>query len=589
VVRCGTCNAELPDGAGYCTGCGTPYAAELPTVPDAATQNVARPPPGAADGALPPTDGELGPGTHVGEYLITGVIGRGGMGTVYAGVHPVIGKQVAIKMLKPALSAESHMVGRFVQEARAVNQIGNKHIVDIFAFGQVPGSGHYFVMELLHGQSLAGRLAEGKPFNWDEALTILVEITTALSAAHGEGIVHRDLKPDNIYLSASKCGDRQVKLLDFGIAKLLKQDQALSTTQSGVQMGTPYYMSPEQCLGKPLDARADLYALGVVMFEMFTGGVPFPARSQVEAVTRHIQTPPPSPSDFVVLPEALEQLIMQCLAKDPAARPQSAAEARRRIEKVAAQLGADAEGGLRESRARRPKTGPIVRRAKDQQPAAAPPAARRGAPLMAGLTVAAVIAAAAVVYLKRDKSPPPAAPPAPLALQVLSTPSGAQVIINGALQALRTPGTFTVPRGGQIDLRLEKEGFTPLARAVDTVTTAEARTLELTLEPLAPKSAHLQVRTNARSARWLLNGVPVGDASGALFIESLPPGKHIISIEAPGFIPRSEPIHVHPDEHASIEWTLGAQPRPRPVVVRKEQPAPSVPAPVTAPSAWPPK
>jgi serine/threonine-protein kinase len=254
--------------------------------------------------ADPEGDTGLGPGTRVGEYVIEKQIGEGGMGLVFAAVHPVIGKHVAIKVLNPSLAGDATSVQRFIQEARAVNQIGHRNIVDIFGFGELPSGRHYFVMELLKGQSLKQRLAS--PLGDAEAFAVLGEICDALGAAHAAGVVHRDLKPDNIFIS----DESRVKLLDFGIAKLTENPAVLST-QAGQPMGTPRYMSPEQRLGRPIDLRTDLYALGVMMFEIFG--------SRDQAI-------------------GLGTLIHACLAEDPSARPESAAEIRARLDELAARL-----------------------------------------------------------------------------------------------------------------------------------------------------------------------------------------------------------------------------------------------------------
>ena len=170
------------------------------------------------------------------------------MGSVYAAVQPVIGKRVAIKVLAPHIASNPELVRRFVDEARAVNQIGHPNIVDIFSFGWLPDGRHYFVMEFLDGQSLADRIKRG-PFQPDEARRLLRQICQALEAAHRQGIVHRDLKPDNIWIVQPQHGDSYAKLLDFGIAKLMGDGDAGQRTQTGIVMGTPAYMSPEQCRG----------------------------------------------------------------------------------------------------------------------------------------------------------------------------------------------------------------------------------------------------------------------------------------------------------------------------------------------------
>src|SRR5262252_1294511 len=200
---------------------------------------------------------------EVGEYRVLRKIGEGGMGAVYAAVHPVIGKRVAIKVLAPHIASNPELVRRFVDEARAVNKIGHPNIVDIFSFGWLPDRRHYFAMEFLDGQSLAERIKRGS-FQPDEARRLLRHICQALEAAHRQGIVHRDLKPDNIWVVEPQHSDSYAKLLDFGIAKLVGDNDTGTRTQTGVLMGTPAYMSPEQCKGAGVDHRTDIYALGMI-------------------------------------------------------------------------------------------------------------------------------------------------------------------------------------------------------------------------------------------------------------------------------------------------------------------------------------
>src|SRR5258708_23836835 len=216
----------------------------------------------------------LAPNTDVGGYLIERELGRGGMGVVYAARHPVIGKRAAIKVLKPALSKNPATVERFIQEARAVNQIGHPNIVDIFALGELPDGRCYLVMDLLDGESLRARVKRG-PLHIIEAANVVDEVASALAAAHGKGFIHRDLKPDNVFLVAVP-GRTDVKLLDFGLAKLKPEAGTRAyRTATGAMVGTPDYMSPEQQRGGDgVDERTDVFALGVMAFEILTGNKP---------------------------------------------------------------------------------------------------------------------------------------------------------------------------------------------------------------------------------------------------------------------------------------------------------------------------
>src|SRR5436305_4084384 len=212
-------------------------------------------------------------GKSIGNYQIKAKLGEGGMGTVYLGEHPLIGKRVAVKVLLEELAAKEDIVSRFFNEAKAVNDIGHQNIVDIVDFGKVKndhgGDVVYFIMEFLDGESLAARLRRtGLSFN--ETMHVMTQCCSALTASHAKGIVHRDLKPENIYLCPRGTDKNFVKILDFGIAKLTGDGGTSShNTRTGLVIGTPAYMSPEQCEGKGFIAhRSDVYSLGVVTYEL---------------------------------------------------------------------------------------------------------------------------------------------------------------------------------------------------------------------------------------------------------------------------------------------------------------------------------
>jgi serine/threonine protein kinase len=272
-------------------------------------------------------DQRLANGTDINGYVIDGVLGKGGMGVVYSATHQVIGKRAAIKVLRADVSSSGSAVERFVQEARAVNQIGHPNIIDIFDYGVLPDGRAFHLMDLLVGESLRQRLRRG-PLHPSEAASAIDGITSALIAAHDKGFIHRDLKPDNVYLIAKDDGWPDVKLLDFGLAKLMPEaGQAAFITKTGVMLGTPEYMSPEQARGLSVDYRTDIYALGVLMFEILTGERPFPRMGDAFATLQcHAEEIPPSIASMISgLPEEMVQLVDAMLAKEPAARPSLAA------------------------------------------------------------------------------------------------------------------------------------------------------------------------------------------------------------------------------------------------------------------------
>jgi eukaryotic-like serine/threonine-protein kinase len=315
---CRTCNTQWPEGTNACPNDGFVFAMEMGST-------MAPPTAGAAAPALALQDGDLQPGAKIGEYRVDKKIGEGGMGAVYSATHPMIGKRAAIKVISAALGANADAVGRFMQEAQSVNQIGHPNIVDVFAFGELPDGRNYFVMEYLQGQSLADRMHKGE-FPLGEALEILDQVADALEAAHEKNIVHRDLKPDNVYLASVRGGRTLVKLLDFGIAKMSTDSSGsgggIAKTRTGMMMGTPGYLSPEQARGRNVDHRTDIYALGCMTFEIACGRLPFVADNAMDIVLMHMTAPAPRASSvWPDIPAPLDDLIARMLEKEPSVRP----------------------------------------------------------------------------------------------------------------------------------------------------------------------------------------------------------------------------------------------------------------------------
>jgi serine/threonine-protein kinase len=411
-------------------------------------------------------------GTTIGNYVVRRKIGQGGMGAVYLAEHPRIGRQVAIKVLLPEVSRKPDVVQRFFTEARASSEIRNEHIIDILDFGELPDGTSYIIMEWLDGRSLRDLIAAG-PLELGRALHIARGIGRALAAAHARGIVHRDLKPDNIFLIRRGGDPDFVKVLDFGIAKLMQPGAGDEhhLTKTGALIGTPSYMSPEQCRGQPVDHRTDIYALGVILYQMLSGRLPFVAHALGELLLAHMtQQPPPLHG----LPPRVDEAILRALEKDPAKRFQH-------VEAMVAQLGessppnpvvpaAPSPGALvwagAPTLARAPSSDTLGAAAGEAAPSTV--ASGRRKPLLLVASAALLLAGGAGLLLFRQQSPKPApppprsvalAPPATVAnpatippatarVSIRATPPSAQLLLDDA--PVPNPFTGQFPRG---DLR----------------------------------------------------------------------------------------------------------------------------------------
>jgi predicted Ser/Thr protein kinase len=272
--------------------------------------------------ANPPAAEDPLVGTVVSErYRVVRKVGEGGMGAVYQAEHALIGKRVALKVLFADLSRRPELVARFLQEAKSASRIGHENVIDISDFGQTPEGLVYIAMEFLEGEDLGRVLKSERTLPWLRARPILMQIAKALRAAHGQGIIHRDMKPENVFLVQREGRPDFVKVLDFGIAKVVsaEENDGPRLTQTGMIFGTPEYMSPEQAQGQPPDHRVDVYALGCIMYHMLTGGVPFKADSFMGILTKHLLepvVPPRQRRPDLEIPADVEEVCLRALEKD---------------------------------------------------------------------------------------------------------------------------------------------------------------------------------------------------------------------------------------------------------------------------------
>lgn len=422
-----------------------------------------------------------------GKYRLDARLGQGGMGAIYRATHLMLDKQVAVKLIKPELVGSPDLVRRFQREARAAGNLSHPNIAAAYDLGQTADGTLYIAMELVRGRSLKDVIRETGPLGVDRIIRILRQIGSALALAHRHGIIHRDLKPHNVML-AEDDGREVAKLLDFGIAKTF-DDASTQLTATGFVLGTPQYMSPEQAAGRPIDGRSDLYSLGIILYEMLTGEVPFNDPSTPALLVKHLTETPPPPSrrrPDVPIPAALETIALRLLAKDPADRFQTADE-------LLAALPAETA------------TAPVVTvpPAMDKTVVLPPPGAARGAtPAPAEPTVAMTPPVGTTGDAQTPApsavgaAPPPADPTAATPVVPASgptTPAGASApaaaAAGGALAGAATPPAFRSEASGAVAAAVQPEaapaasspssasGAGPVAAAA---TSAPARSRPLT-------------------------------------------------------------------------------------------------------------
>ncbi len=322
-----------------CPTCGRRYSRDFEICPEDQSPLQAD----ATNAGSLPTDPLLGH-TLDDKYRLEAQLGVGGMGTVYRARHLLIDRPVAVKVLNPRFVEDEAARTRFQREARAAGRLQHTNAVTVTDYGQTQDGYVYIVMELLEGRTLRDILAKEAPLDAARSVSIMLQVSAAVAAAHDAGIIHRDLKPANIFIVQRAEVPSVVKVLDFGIAKLaaesLEEDDIKALTQVGAMIGTPRYMSPEQCDGAELTPAADVYSLGVILYEMLTGAVPFSGSTPLAIAMKHTSELPRRPREFVAsIPPALEEVVLHALEKSPQNRPANAAEFRRELLATAERLG----------------------------------------------------------------------------------------------------------------------------------------------------------------------------------------------------------------------------------------------------------
>jgi serine/threonine protein kinase len=470
-------------------------------------------------------------GERYGNYQALSLLGEGGMGAVYLAEHPGIGRRVAIKVLKSELGHDPQLLIRFLNEARAANAIRHPNIIEVLDSGTTEKGASYLVMELLEGESLSGRIKRLSRLDEKSAIEIAMQTASGLGAAHAKGIIHRDLKPDNLFIipEASDAARERVKILDFGIAKLHALAGDSLKTRTGTLMGTPIYMSPEQCLGtKEVDHRSDIYSLGIIVFEMLAGQTPFVSEGFGELLSMHLHQEPPSLRAFApqVTPE-VEFAVMRMLAKKTDDRYQSMADVRAALAAAAGlphtvvpehKLGTTDQFGVRATaRAmEKPKTVSPTTLTPGGTVSGALPASTMKVHrkpwvvlgLACGLLAIAVVAA---LWLRKGPvpappqpvsvtqpvespkmpTPIPVQPKAPLSVRIRleSTPAGARVVrvADGVVLGTTPEAIELRPSSETLQIRFEKDGFMAAMREASL---ASDSTLSVVLEaaPVAPQA-----------------------------------------------------------------------------------------------------
>lgn len=441
-------------------------------------------------------------GLDLGGFTVVRLLAAGGMGLVYEALHQQIGRRAAVKVLKPEVAADAEWTKRFLSEARALGSLKHRNLIEVLNFGKTPDGREYLMMEFLDGEPLDAYMSRMSALAPAAALGIADQILNGLAEAHKKGVVHRDLKPSNVYLQREHNGELLVKVLDFGLARqepvaLLDGAITLPKRNDGASLlaGTPEYIAPEQAQGRTVDGAADMYSLGVMLFEMLTGSLPFEAESVTDLLRKHLSERPPRLSSVMNNPpEGVEEFIESLLAKEPSQRPSSADAARVSVQRLLKRLSQDSTNvrSIASLEAEDPKRVPTMRIDRPQHTtdtalAAAGLASEKKRSLMPWIAAAlALLLLLAFLLWPRGETPVVVTPPAPEVAVVAPLPVPVEV------KAEPTP----VPEDDVTPLTNLKPNTPPVAK------TNPVTTPKLTLKPSAPTAVSIEKSDCVVNDEW---------------------------------------------------------------------------------------
>jgi len=502
-----------------------------------------------------------------GRYRVLKLLGEGGMGQVYLAEHVAIEKRVALKILRAEFAGKGEIVTRFQQEAISASRIKHPNVLDVFDFGQLENGCFFLAMEFLEGNDLADELARQRVIGPASGIRISMQICRALAAAHANGVVHRDMKPENVFLQRTADGEEIVKIVDFGIAQLRSKDtEVIQTkrrlTRTGMIFGTPEYMAPEQAGGKHADPRSDVYSVGIIMYEMFTGAVPFTGDTFLGVLAKHLSDPTPLPSAIypeIAISSSLQAVIMHALEKDPTVRYQTMLEF---AQAISASSDAIALGYR-----------PTVTTANEQLTlsgahATGTPTHAQFAPATAAVAVHGpgrakdTEAARAETLIGAEASTPS---PAPRSKGALTAALAAVVVLGGA------SFWFLTHRGGNTTPTPETNAALaampvappPVAPPGSVMTAAPAPSVGASVTPAI--SVHLDVATEPSGAILLKNGFQVCDQTPCEVLVA--PAETVEFQAAKGPLKGTAKVLAQRDQKVTIKL-LGAAAAPKPAAQR---------------------